>query len=120
MFEKQLAEKLEKIFKIKKVTYDQPADAKEQECIFVTVQQPRVRVKGGKATARVTGNITIHANSEKMPFGYMMKCYEESDPALKETLPFSTWNQMKRFSGTWSSGLQVCLFFQYTIRPKSG
>ncbi len=86
MFEKTLEDKLKKIFKVKKVTYAQPGDSKEQECVFVTVENPRCTFKDGRSIARVTGTIMIQGNSDKMPFGYMAKAWAESSAADKKDL----------------------------------
>ena len=88
MFEASLKEKMQKIFNLKKVTYAHPGDSKEQDCIFISVEQPRIRFKDKRALARVSGEILIQGNSDKMPFGFMSKMIEEANPDFKKDLHF--------------------------------
>lgn len=88
MFKKSLEEKLRLLFKIKKVTFDQPGESNEQECIFVSVENPRIRFKDGRVSARVSGTILIQGNSERLPFGFMSKAYQEANEAVKKDIAF--------------------------------
>jgi hypothetical protein len=97
MFEKELAARLRALFKIQKVSYDQPGESNEQDCIFVTVDTPRIKFKDGRATARVSGKITIQGNSERIPFGYMLKAYQEADAAFKKDIAFFNLEQNEKY-----------------------
>lgn len=97
MFEKELAERLRLLFKMKKVTFDQPGESNEQDCIFVSVENPRIRFKDGRATARVSGKITIQGNSERIPFGFLSKAYQEADSALKKDIVFLNMEQNEKY-----------------------
>jgi hypothetical protein len=88
MFKKSLEEKLRLLFKIKKVSFDQPGESNEQECIFVSIENPRVRFKDGRVLARVSGTILIQGNSERLPFGFMSKAYQEANEAIKKDIVF--------------------------------
>lgn len=80
MFEATLSAKLQKIFAMKKVTYAAPAfdgpgevKAAEHGVLFIDVETPHFKITDGRARARVTGKVTVYANSEKLPFGYFAK-----------------------------------------------
>lgn len=79
MFEKTLASKLKKIFKVKKVTYDMPSESNEQECIFVNVIRSKNTIKDGKEIAKVEGVLTMFGNAEKLPFGFYSKAIYQAD-----------------------------------------
>lgn len=78
MFEASLKEKLKNIFDFKKVSFDQISESREQECIFIEVDDARSTIKDGKQFCRVTGRLIVFANSEKLPFGYFQKKIQEA------------------------------------------
>ncbi len=81
MFEKDLSAKLKRVFDLDKVTYDMPSDSEEQECLFISIATAKNQVKDGLFVGKVTGTLTIHGNSEKMPYGYFTKRLSQSEPA---------------------------------------
>lgn len=85
MFRKPLEEKLKAIFGFKKVTYDAPSDAFEQDTLFIEVQQPRVKTSEGKAYARVVGQLVVYSQDNKMPYGFFSKRIEKAgNPLTKD------------------------------------
>jgi hypothetical protein len=88
MFEKELAEKFKRIFDFKKVRYDAASDSQEQECLFIDIQKSQNQVKDGKFVGKVTGKISVWANSEKLPYGYFSKRIAEADKADTKDLFF--------------------------------
>lgn len=86
MFEKELESKLKKIFGVKKVTYDQPSDTREQECLFLEVEVPNNSIKDGRALARVTGKATMFGSAEKLHFGFFSKAIRQA--SIDDTRPF--------------------------------
>lgn len=89
MFENSLKEKFETIFEISKVTYDQPGESKEQECLFINVEKCLNKVVDGHFYCRVRGKGFVFAQAGKIPFGYFSKKINKSDPALTKDLHFS-------------------------------
>jgi hypothetical protein len=73
MFKTQIHDKLLNIFNVKKVTFELPSEAKEQECIFIHVDSAVSKVTNGRAIAKVQGTLSIFANGEKLPFGFFHK-----------------------------------------------
>lgn len=88
MFEKQLSDKLKRIFDLKKVSYASPSESQEQECLFVAIQNSKNQVKDGKFCGKVTGKITVFCNSEKLPYGYFSKHIVEAKPEDTKDLFF--------------------------------
>jgi len=87
--ENSLEEKFKKIFKVPKVTFSQPGEkTKEQECIFVDIEQTRHRIKDKREIAKVTGKINLYGNSDKMPLGWISKMISEANAADKADIAF--------------------------------
>lgn len=82
-----MEEKLGKIFGFRKTTYDQPSvnastGTFEQDTLFIQVDECNSSVKEGKATAKVSGSLTVFAQMDKMPFGYFNKRIQQADHEL--------------------------------------
>lgn len=88
MFEKDLKEKFKRIFAVKKVTFDDPGKAREQECIFINVQKARNTIKDGRQISLVRGIGTIYGGSEKLPFGYLSQRIAKAKPEDTKDLFF--------------------------------
>ena len=73
MFEKDLSDKLQRIFDLKKVSYHEISGSQEQECLFIKIQTSQNQVADGKLRGKVTGQITLFANEDKLPYGYFAK-----------------------------------------------
>ncbi len=107
MFRKELKDKFEKIFAVKKVTYDRPAHllkgsdlkAPEQECLFVDIQLARNTIKNGRAISKVTGVGTMFGNADKMPFGYFAKRIKQAKHDLSKDLFFFNIEESKEMIG---------------------
>lgn len=86
MFRKEMQEKLKAIFGVKKVSFDEPGDSYEQDCIFVFVQECKSNTGQGKATARVAGQLIMFSERDKLTFGFFNKKLQQAPAAL--TKPF--------------------------------
>lgn len=84
--EKVIIEKLTRIFGLKKVTFDRPSDSEEQECVFVNVTKPQIKIIDAREIAKIEGVIHVFANSDKLPFGYFAKRIQRA--ALEDTRGF--------------------------------
>lgn len=82
MFESTLKTKLKAIFGLPKVTYDthgpmgqgdKASDSREQETLFVEIQEVTSTIKEGVATARVVARCSVFGVSEKIPYGFFAK-----------------------------------------------
>lgn len=92
MFENDLADRFQKIFAVKKVSFDAiPEGAlavKEQECLFVQIEESLNSIKDAKAVARVTGRAVIVGRAEKIPFGFFSKAIRKAPNSLTKDLFF--------------------------------
>lgn len=80
--------RLEKIFGIKRVSFDTPEDTKdiEQDVLFVTIDDAQSRPSEGVVKSRVSGTLRIYSQIEKIPIGFFSKRIDRADPEL--TKPF--------------------------------
>lgn len=121
MFEKSLADKLKRIFDLKKVTFDLPGDAQEQECIFIEVKTSASRVKDKKSTANVTGAVRIFCNSEKMPYGYVTKRIVEAKPEDTKDLFFYDFEENAgQFRNISERSMSFIYLFESQYNPDVG
>jgi hypothetical protein len=80
MFEKELKDRLGRIFQLKRVTFDLPSEDREQEVLFIKVDRSASSIRFEEAIFRVYGSFSVFANSEKMPFGYINKKIRAAHP----------------------------------------
>jgi hypothetical protein len=121
VFEKELADKFKKIFEVTKVTYDQPSDLKEQECIFIEIEDCKNSIKDGRALAKVTGNGIMFGNGDKLPFGFFSKAIKKAEPALKDDLFFfDIESNTKFYRNIVQRGFSFVYFFNSQYDPEIG
>lgn len=122
MFEEKLAEKFKKIFKVAKVTYDQPApEANEQDCIFIEIENAKNTIKDGREKSMVTGNGVIVAQSDKVPFGFFSKSIKEADPELtKDIFFFDLEVNTRRYRNLVQRAFSFVYFFDGQYDPETG
>jgi hypothetical protein len=99
MFKKEMKAKLQRIFGIEKVTFEAPSEAKEQEAIFVEVENSKASVTKGRATAKVTGRLAIFSNSDKLPFGLINKRINSASPEDTAEFFFYNIDQNEKYYG---------------------
>lgn len=73
MFEIELAEKFKQIFQLNKVTFDEPSESREQECLFVDISICKTNFKDRRVFGRVEGTANFFAQNNKAKFGYFSK-----------------------------------------------
>lgn len=88
MFRKDLREKLNKIFGLRKTTFDDYSDHYEQDTLFIEVVDSRSKITGSKIRHRVTGSLIVFSQVEKMPYGFFLKRIEQADENLKRDFFF--------------------------------
>lgn len=89
MLENEVKAKLQKIFGFQKATYDLPGESQEQECLFITISQPKVRPIDGRFVGQVEGSALVFAQNDKMPSGYFAKSIEKASAEDTEDFFFS-------------------------------
>jgi len=121
VFETELSNKLKTIFGVKKVTYDLPGEAKEQECLFIELESSKNVVKDGRVKAMVSGNAYMIAPNEKMPFGFFSKAIKQADHALTKDLFFSDIEgNAQRYRDLVQRGFSFIYFFDSQYDPAVG
>ncbi len=121
MFEASLKEKLKLIFDFDKVTFDDPGEAEEQECIFIQVDKSQAKIAPPWQSCKVDGKITVYCNADKMPFGYMMKKIQESDPANTADLFFFDQEESQnRFQNIVARTMSFVYFYKSQYNPEVG
>lgn len=121
MFEASLKNKFKAIFEIKKVTFDDPGDAQEQECLFIEIENARNVIKDDRAKSMVTGSCVLFGNNEKIPFGFFSKKIKEADPALTKDLFFYDIEQNTRtYRNIVMRGFSFIYFFDTQYDPDQG
>lgn len=110
MFEKKLKSQIEKIFGLKKVTFDSPSESQEQEGAFVQISSAKVRVKDGREIGQVSGVIHVFAPENKLPYGFFAKAIDAASAADKQGLFFHTFEENK---GKYRNIVERSVGFQY-------
>lgn len=87
--EKEIEAALRRIFKIDKITFDDPGESGEQGCLFVNVDTSPARVHGSRFIGRVTGTISIFGQNSKVPLGFFSKAISDAEPADAKPFFFS-------------------------------
>lgn len=89
MYREKLKEKLEKIFDGMKVTYNAPSEESEQGVVFVIGEKETTRPSSdGSIYSKVQGYITIFAEYEKMPHGFVERCLAKAKRELTDDIFF--------------------------------
>lgn len=126
MFEAELAEKLQRIFKLKKVTYSSPGDpgnppVSEQETLFIEVESSRNVIRDGLAQAKVTGKATLNGKSDKVPFGFFSKSIQQAAAAdTKDLFFFDIENNSRVFQDIVQRSFSFIYFFSGQYDPEIG
>lgn len=121
MFEKQLEETFKRIFDIEKVSYDQPGESAEQNCLFIEIESSRNNPKDGRFVARITGNAVLIGPNDKLPFGFFSKKIDEADPAdTKDLFFFDFEANTRRYRNLVQRGFSFVYFFDGQYDPDLG
>jgi hypothetical protein len=118
--EASLKDKLTRIFDLH-TSFDIPSDSREQEKIYVQVDQNRTSIRDGIEVSRVTGRLRIFANSSKLPLGYIAKMIAKASPEDKKDFFFY---DVEEVAGTFNSMVERSLgfvfFYSSQYNPERG
>lgn len=124
MFKKSLQEKLTKIFGMPRASFDsikEPNDAKEQECIFIDVDNVVSKIEKGTASARVNGTISIFAQSSKLPYGFFNKKIAAAQVSDHADFYFHKFDQSEEYFGNLVKlKCEFVYFFRSAYDPEYG
>lgn len=119
-FDQILASRIQKIFDLKRVTYDRPSEHMEQECAFLEIRNVRARVRDGRETAQVQGMLHVLAQAEKMPMGYLAKRIDAAEPADKRDFFFQTEESRGTFRNIVERSLEFVFLYDAQYDPDQG
>ena len=121
MFKAALKSKFQTIFDFKKVSYDQPGDSQEQDCLFINIENCNSNIKDGLAVARVTGSAFIYSTNQSLPFGYIAKKIKLADPAMTKDLFFYNLEENSKTIGAIvQRGFSFVYFYSSQYDPVTG
>lgn len=121
MFEKKLAETMKEIFDVKEVTFDTPGDSREQNILWIEIEQPKFTFADKKVKALVTGKGTMYGRNDALTYGYFSKCIAKADNALTKDLFFSDFEtNSNRFRDIVERGFSFTYFFNSQYDPDIG
>lgn len=121
MFEADLAERLERIFDFRKVSFDVPSESREQESMFVQIENAHVTIKDKIQKARVTGKIRVFASHDKLPYGYFAKRIAGADIEDTECFFFSEIDDNSgQFLNIAERSANFVYFFSSQYNPELG
>ncbi len=83
-----MKDKLKAIFGVKDVSFDAPSESYEQDIIFVDVIEARSNTGQGRATAKVSGTVTMFSQQDKLPYGFFNKKIGQAEAALTKDFFF--------------------------------
>lgn len=78
MFEKDLTDKLKRIFKLEKITLNAISDSNEQLYGFVSISLARGSIRERKYLARVAGTLTVYGNTERLKYGFFSRAMDQA------------------------------------------
>jgi len=106
VFRKDLEERCKAIFGFKKVTFDAPSDAYEQDTLFIEVDNCRSNTSRGVANAYVGGAFVTFSQVGKMPYGFYNKKIKEAGAELVRPLFIYDTDQNINSSGARMQNLE--------------
>ena len=121
MFETELEKKLMRIFELKKVSYDEPGPAREQDCLFLDIEESRNTIKDGQALAKVTGSGVFFATNDKIKFGFFSKAIQQADVSDTKDLFFESFEtNTKLYRNIVQRSFSFVYFFKNQYDPELG
>ena len=121
MFEKKLADDLQAIFNVKKIVYDSPGEAAEQDCLFIEVENSWITVKDKRAMAKVSGSAIMFGQNDKLKFGFFSKAIAQAPKEITKNLFFSDFEEnTKRARNLVQRSFSFVYFFDSQYDPETG
>jgi len=121
VFEAELSDKIKQIFDVSKVTFDTPGESREQDCIYIEVENCKTTLKDARQFSKVTGRCYMISQSQKLPFGYLTKKLIESDKALtKDLYAYEFEENSLRYRNLIERSFSFIYFFTSQYNPDIG
>ncbi len=120
MFEAALSEKLKTIFDLKKVSFNLPSDAQEQETLFIEVDKANCKIKDKLQIAKVTGKIRVFGNQDKLPYGYFVKKIEAAGELASDLFFYNIEENAGTFQNITERNMGFVYFYSGQYDPNVG
>ena len=121
MVEKQLSEKFARIFDLKRVSFNDPGEAQEQDVLFVDMESSKYFVKDGRATGRATGKCHVFTQWDRMPVGYFAQKIAAADKDdTKDFFFFNVEESIKKHENLVERTFSFTYFFSNQYDPNIG
>lgn len=108
--ESALKSSVQEIFRFKKVTFDLPSDANEQDTAFIQVTVADPKVRQGREYHRVSGVLRFYVQTDKMPIGLLMKRIQGADKELTKKFFFHSFEEQ---NGTIQNVVEKTIGFEF-------
>lgn len=118
--QKTLTDRLKKIFDLDEATFDLPSESREQECIFVEIENNRSNLKDAEQVFRVSGTLRIFVQVDKMPYGYFQQKIQAADPALTRGFFFGSEENRGTFANIGERAMSFVFLFKEQYDPAIG
>lgn len=121
MVEKALERAFKEIFQVKKVSFNQPGESGEQDCLFIEVEKTQYTFRDGREVAKVTGNAQMFGQNSEVTFGFFAKAIAKAKPTW--TAPFFFYDfeeNTKRQINLVQRALSFVYFFDSQYDPVTG
>lgn len=121
MFEKELADKFKAIFSLEKVTYDTPGESREQDTLFIEIENCQTKVTDGQVKGVATGNAVIFQKNSAVPFGFFQKAIARAPAELtKDLFFFDIEANTLRYRDIVQRGFSFTYLFSSQFDPATG
>lgn len=119
--EKALLDDLKAIFKVKQISYSLASSLKEQNKLFIKVDQANNTVKDAKHLCRVEGSASMFATLDKLPLGFYSKMIKQADKDLTKKFFFSEIEaNTQTFGNIVERGFNFVYFYSAQYDPEQG
>jgi hypothetical protein len=121
MFEKALSDQFKRIFDLEKITYDWPSDSKEQEILFIEIDQANSVIKDQRQICKVLGKCRVFAPLDKLPHGFFAKKISAANASDVSNLFFYNIETTQNvFDGIAERNFQFVYFYDSQYDPDHG
>jgi len=121
VFEHDLSDKFKQIFAVEKATYDTPSESREQDCLFIEIENCKNSIKDGRAMGMATGNAIIYQKNASIPFGFFAKAIAKASSELtKDLFFFDIESNTQRYRNLVQRGFSFIYFFNSQYDPPTG
>jgi hypothetical protein len=119
--EVEILEKLKAIFKVKDASYSEPSSAKEQDTLFIKIDESRHQILDTREVARVSGSCLIFSDSDKLSLGFYSKAIFQASRELKDKFFFHEFESSENIYGNIAQrSFSFVYFYEKQYDPDKG